>query len=384
MSNYVSSYIQKLCAIEDPYKDYYSSEMELLFKQAMAENLELHRRALPFFDELLKNSSCQSDCQSGRYNGNLEKIPYILANFFKRHSLLSIPKEEVFMHLTSSGTTGQKSQMFFDRWSIESAQKMVDRIFKYYGWITPNNPCNYLLFAYEPQVDKTLGTAYTDNYLCKYAPTKRVTHALKHIGNGEYRFDWSGSIHAIAEYAHEGIPVRILGFPAFLYFMLKRMKELNSPRYQLPSESLVFLGGGLKGHSNETISKEELYASIEEWLGIPNSRIRDGFGSVEHCIPYIECEHHHFHIPVWSRVLIRDLKTLEPLPSGQAGFLQLISPYITSVPAMSVLMSDLASWYPATACACQVGTPYFVIHGRAGISKNRSCAIAAAEMLQHE
>lgn len=62
--------------------------------------------------------------------------------------MLSIPREEVELHLTSSGTTGQKSQMFFDHWTIRSAQRMVARIFERNGWITPDQEVNYLLYSY--------------------------------------------------------------------------------------------------------------------------------------------------------------------------------------------------------------------------------------------
>ena len=117
-------------------------------------------------------------------------------------------------------------------------------------------------------------------------------------------------------------------------------------------------------------------------LGIPNHRLRDGFGSVEHCIPYIECREHRFHVPIYSKVLIRDLKTLENVGYGNPGFLQFISPYITSAPANAVTMGDLAILNMGDTCGCGLKTDWFEVLGRAGISKNKSCAIAAAELLK--
>jgi hypothetical protein len=186
----------------------------------------------------------------------------------------------------------------------------------------------------------------------------------------------------LERFEKEGLPVRIFGFPAFFHFTLKRMRELGLPNLSLSPESLVFLGGGWKGHADQAVSKDELYGAATVQLGIPNHRLRDGFGSVEHCIPYIECSHHRFHVPTWSRVLIRDLKTLEPLPYGVTGFLNLISPYITSVPAQSVLMGDLASLHRPEECGCGNSMPWFKILGRAGTSRNKSCAIAASELLK--
>ena len=58
----------------------------------------------------------------------------------------------------------------------------------------------------------------------------------------------------------------------------------------------------------------------------------------------IECANHHFHAPIYSKIIIRNLKTLEPVGYEQPGFIQFISPYITSAPAHSCLLytSDAA------------------------------------------
>ncbi|HEX4048012.1 MAG TPA: acyl-protein synthase, partial [Elusimicrobiota bacterium] len=309
------------------------------------------------------------------------RVPFVLANFFKSHEALSIPKEEVFAHFTSSGTTGQKSQIFFDRWSMRSGQRMLDWIFARNGWATPARETNYLLYSYEAEPDSKLGTSYTDHFLCKYAPAREVFTALRRTGAGGHDFDVFGCIAALQRYARQGLPVRIFGFPAFLYFTLKRMRDLGLPDLKLSAESLVFLGGGWKGNADQAIAKDELYAQVNRQLGIPDARLRDGFGSVEHPIPYVECERHQFHVPVWSRVFIRDVRTLEVLGFSRRGFLHFTSPFITSMPAHSVLMGDLASLYEGKDCGCGLDAPYFVVHGRAGTSKNKSCAIAAAELL---
>ena len=259
---------------------------------------------------------------------------------------------------------------------------MVDAIFESYGWVTPSQKTNYLLYSYGTEADSKLGTAYTDHYLCKYAPARGVFHALRRTGDGEHEFDAFGCIETLRRYEREGLPVRIFGYPAFLSFTLERMRKLRMPPLKLSRRSLVFLGGGWKGHADRAIPKKELYAQIAARLGIPDARIRVGFGSVEHPIPYVECSSHQFHVPVWSQVFIRDVATLEPVGFGKPGFLHMVSPYITSMPAHSVLMGDSATLFPGDACPCGVETPYFVVHGRAGTSRNRSCAVAAAELLK--
>jgi hypothetical protein len=157
---------------------------------------------------------------------------------------------------------------------------------------------------------------------------------------------------------------------------------MNIGPMKLNPDSLVFLAGGWKGHAKQEVTKTVLYKLITEMLGIPDERIRSSFGSVEHSIPYIECAHHNLHIPVWSKVFIRDFKTLEVVGYGKPGFLQFVSPYITSVPAQGVMMGDMARLWPASSCPCGLKNDFFEILGRAGTSANKSCAAAAAELMK--
>jgi phenylacetate-coenzyme A ligase PaaK-like adenylate-forming protein len=368
--------LQKLCDTTDPYENFKGSDAD--FIQAMQEISSWHIGKSEFYRKL--SSASGFSPQNLKTLDDCLNIPHLWAHFFKGNEILSIPPSEVFLHLTSSGTTGQKSQIFFDEWTIRSAQRMVDWIFEKYKWVSPDQKCNYILFSYQTEESSKLGTAYTDNFLCKYAPVNEVFTALKLTGNGGHEFDCFGTIEAFKRFSDQGLPVRLFGFPAFFYFALERMKKLGLPPLKFHKDSLVFLGGGWKGNAYKQIEKNDLYALAEEMLGIPNDRLRDGFGSVEHCIPYVECSKHEFHVPIYSRVFIRDVETLKPLPLNQKGFLHFVSPYITSMPAHSVIMGDMASLHEN--CDCGLKTPYFRVHGRAGISKNKSCALAASELLK--
>ena len=368
----------ELCTLPNPYR--HDAAGDALFVRAMREICAWHIARCSYYArlaELLNFAPARletvADCAT---------IPPIHANFFKAHEVLSIDPAAVTTHLTSSGTTGQKSQMFFDAWTLGVGQDMVARIFARYGWHTPDRPVNYLIFNYEPVTGSKVGTAFTNQFLARFAPANRVAYALRHIGGGRHEYDPFGCIRTLQDYAGEGLPVRLLGFPAFLHATLERMRALDLDRPRLHPESLVFFGGGWKKDAQRAVPKAELYALIEEWLGIPHIRIRDGYGAVEHSVPYIECDRHRLHVPSYSRVFARDVATLEPLGPGRTGFLHAVSPYITSVPAHSVLMGDLIQWRPGEDCGCGLSTPYFELLGRAGTSKNRSCAMAAAELLK--
>ncbi len=374
---YLLKNVEELCLLEEPYIK--SEKTEKLFLNAMKEIVSWHKKKSSFYLKLIESKNFALE-NIDNIN-ELLKLPFVTAEFFKRHEVLSIDKKDVYLHLTSSGTTGQKSQIFFDKWTISVAQRMVDLIFNYYNWVTPEKKCNYLLYSYEPLHSEGIGTAYTDNFLCKYAPINDLCYAIKYLNRTEHRFDLFGVVDKLIKYQSDGLPVRIFGFPSFLYFTIEYLKE-RKIKLNLNPESLVFLGGGWKGYQDKAINKIEFYGLVEEYLGIPNCRLRDGFGSVEHCIPYIECQCHNFHVPIWSKVFIRNVKTLEANTYDQIGYLNFISPYITSTPAINVLMNDLAILHPANSCKCGMEAEWFEVVGRASHSSGKSCAISASEILK--
>lgn len=371
------SRVTALCALEHPYQR--TAQTDRLFDEAMREIVAFHVENTPDYDRWLRRHDIDpQDLTDVAWRD----LPPLFANYFKQNLLLSHTGLQA-LELTSSGTSGQKSRMRFDERSIGAAQFMVDRIFDYYGWNTPDTPCNYLLLSYEPVDNLALGTAYTDQFLCKYAPVKNVAYALRHTGNG-HEFDPFGVIRALQAFAEDDAPVRILGFPAFMWFVLERMREMALPALQLPADSMTFFGGGWKTHADREIPKMAFYARLTEQLGIADDRCRDGYGSVEHCVPYVECDRHHFHLPVYSRALIRDTATFAVKGYDERGFLQFISPYITSSPAHSIVMSDLAVLHRAETCGCGLHTDWFELLGRASQSKARSCALAASELIQEK
>ena len=363
---------EKLLAFENVYDHEGSSE---IFLEAMKECLSHHVENNEFFAKLTEE---KGDIKSEE---DLEKLAFIHANLFKEYEILSVPMEDIVEHATSSGTSGQKSQMFFDKDSFDFGNSMIRNEFRYYGFLS-DEPTNYLLFTYEPaQVSKDLGTAKTDIGLLEYAPVNETFFALRYNGEG-HDFDVYGTINALEEYEKQGLPVRIFGFPSFLYFTVKQMKDTGHRPLKLNTKSMTMLGGGWKGYADKQIKKEELYALVEEMLGIPEQNCRDGYGSTEHSVPYFECPNHHFHIPVYSRMFIRDVETLKPLPYNTPGFANFVTPHLLSVPAVSVLMGDMAVLHAPEECGCGIKTPYMEIIGRAGTSKAKSCAITASELLK--
>lgn len=370
--------VRIFCSIPEAYAR--DTDYDELFVDAMRDVTAWHIERSPWYKAFAAQHGVVTE--QIRSVGDVYALPPVHANFFKFHEVRSIRTEEVAAHMTSSGTTGQKSQMFFDAFSIEGARAMVDRAMRARG-VCSDTAAHYLVNAYEPFEGLKVGTSNTNQYLMRYAPVAEQFWTLRHVGGQKHEFDAFGAVERLAVWAAGDVPVRVIGFPAFLHFILERMRAMGRPDLALPDGSLVIFGGGWKGHADKAIPKDVLYADIQRQLGIPSERIVETYGSVEHSIPYVDCRAHHLHQPTWSRVLVRDRKTLAPVPDGTPGFLSFISPYITSVPAHSVVMGDLAVRHAADDCTCgDHPTAWFEVLGRAGTSANKSCAAAAAELLK--
>jgi phenylacetate-coenzyme A ligase PaaK-like adenylate-forming protein len=371
--------VERLCWIGDPYRN--DAELDALFLGALNEVTAWHVERLDLYSRLWRAAGAPVVTRMA----DLAQQPFIHANLFKRHVIRSVPAEAIAVELSSSGTSGVPSRMCFDEWTMRTVQRMDARTFEFFGWTSADVATNYLIFGREPhplaQGEVRSGVGFSVEYVCDFAPAKAVTYALRHTGAG-HEFDVFGCVDALLRYSEDDAPTRLFGFPAFLAFTLDRLRALGAPPLRLPPGSLVLTGGGWKGYQDRHIPRAELTQRIEEQLGVPPERVRDIWGSVEHPLPYYECSRHHCHVPTWARALVRSVRTLEPVADGEPGYLQLISPYITSSPAHSVLMADLASRHPAAACGCGIPTPWLVFHGRAGVSRNRGCAVAAAELLR--
>lgn len=347
-----------------------------LFLHAVKESLAYHRANCPDYAKILGSRKFKED--GLKSVSDLHKIPAIPTVFLKEHTLLSVPYERLLFKSTSSGTRGKPSTAGLDLKSAYFALRMVLRTFSYYHLFSPV-PANYIVLGYEPSPRNQMGAVKTAFGMTLAAPALHREYALKDTGT-EYRLNMAGIKNALLRYEKSGFPVRFMGFPAYLHFLLKDLQE-SGVKLRLPKNSRVFLAGGWKQFFMQETDKSELYRLSEEILGIGEENCKDFFGAVEHPIVYCDCKNHHFHVPVYSRVIIRDVKTLLPVENGTPGLLNLITPLVGSMPLTSVMTDDLAVMYEGKTCGCGIPSPYFEILGRSGMQQIKTCAAGAAELL---
>lgn len=365
-------YRKKLFGVQDPFDTEHTGE---IFLKAVRENCRFHYYHCPEYKKILDHMKFSPD-DLNAYE-DIAKIPPIPTLFFKNHKIYSIPKNRIFLTATSSGTSGKYSEIGFDLGGLFNGLNMLLKIFKWRG-ITTLRPSHYIILGYRPHKGNNTAVTKTALGYTFFSPALSRTFALK-FKDGRYSPDLEGIISAIKKYERSRFGVRLIGFPSYTYFVMRLMEE-RGLCVKLPKRSKIMLGGGWKQFYKERVEKEEFYALAKKTLGIDEENIIESFGAAEHPILYCDCKQHHFHIPAYSRVIIRDVDTLQPLPAGSVGLVNLITPMVKATPILSVMTDDLGVIHDG-GCGCGIRSPYLEIIGRVGVKDIKTCAAGAAEIL---
>ena len=293
-------YVQKLFSW---HGDIYDTEgSDELFWNAIRENRDFHLRHNPAYRKL-----------SQRFSHDHEPLP-IPAAFFKVHPLRTMKPASLPFHVTSSGTSGRKTDLCFTFSDMARGARLTYAMVRRHK-ILSARPSICLIMSFEPGPGPRTMVSRTQAITSFFAPPVRRIYALT-LKDGRYRLNISQLIHALVLAERLKLPVRILGFPSYTYFFLEGLRK-RKLRFLLPDDSMLLLGGGWKGFENMKPEKGRLIQLTEEVLGISPQQYREFFGAAEHPSLYCGCGNMHFHVPVYSRILIRDVHSLKPLPYGK-------------------------------------------------------------------
>ncbi len=355
---------------------YDPAKSDALFVQAMAENAAYQYAHCADYRRVLDEQGFSPDAL--RTVEDLARLPFLPTLYFKHHRLDSVPPRRQVIRATSSGTGGAMSHIGFDLPSLLAGKDMVLRVGRYHR-LWSLMPTNYVVFGYQPTKTNKTAISKTAYGFTFFAPAASRTFALEITDSG-YALSWERVLAALERCAQSPFPMRTIGFPAYTYFLLREMKE-RGIRYRMPKGSLVTLGGGWKQFYAEKVEKEAFYALVEEVLGIDEAHVVEFFGAVEHPILYTDCRCHRFHVPAYSRVIIRNPMDFSPVKNGQVGLVNLLTPMVRSVPLLSVMTDDLGVLHDEP-CPCGVKAPWLEIIGRVGISDIVTCAAGAEAYLE--
>lgn len=296
---------------------------------------------------------------------NYTEIPFLPVRLFKEFDLKSIPTEEVFKTMTSSGTSGQAvSKIYLDKTTAANQQKTLVKIVSDFTGAS-RMP---MLIIDSPSVikNRNMFSARGAGILGFSIFGADRTYALDD--------DMNINIPVIEAFLekHQGQKILLFGFTFMIWqFFYKKLKELNI-KLDL-SNGILIHGGGWKKLVNEAVSKEEYKQSLNDVCGIKS--VHDYYGMVEQtgCV-YMECEYGHLHASIFSDVIIRNPKDFSITKTGEKGLIQVCSLLPESYPGHSLLTEDEGIILGEDDCPCGRKGKYFTILGRIKNAEIRGCS----------
>jgi hypothetical protein len=326
-TNLPESAIERLSQLSDPYTQK-SPEEEVLFQEAMEECHQWQKKTHRAYAQLAQTGA-----------------PMIPVALLKQLLTSESPSGIEGTSLSSSGTQGNPSHVYFDTESLQRIVKAQFHIFGRYGFPSRTPTC-FLLLSPDPRAGSFPGYAYAFDKMTECAPSAEKIFAV----DAQQHFDPERALQALKRYAQGTHPVYLFGLTAFFEQMILALKTPLS--FKAPVKAIT--GGGWKGLL-QTLTREEMVLRFQEKFQSPSTVIHNLYGMTEHPLHYLSCKEEHFHLPKYSRFYIMGSQG-EPLEAHQEGLIRLQNPFFKYCPSQDLLTEDLGYW--GTNCPCGEPLPY--------------------------
>lgn len=292
-------------------------------------------------------------------------IPFLPVRLFKDFQLKSIPNEEVFKTLTSSGTTGQQvSKIFLDKETASLQQKVLLKIVS--SFLGSSRLPMLIIDSSAVIKDKKMFSARGAGILGFSIFGASQAYALDEDMNINY-----SAIESFLE-KHSGKKILLFGFTFMIWeYFYKKLRDQN--KIIDLSQAILIHGGGWKKLINEAVSKEDFKNRLKDVCLIKS--IHDYYGMVEQTGSiYMECEQGHLHASIFSDVIIRNFHDFSECKTGEKGLIQAVSLLAESYPGHSILTEDEGIVLGIDDCPCGRKGKYFSILGRIKAAEPRGCS----------
>ena len=296
---------------------------------------------------------------------DIKELPYIPVSLFKNYSLKSIPDQEIFKTLFSSGTTGQNlSKIFLDK-NTANNQSIV--LIKILQDLLGKSRLPMLIVDHPYVVkDRSSFSARGAGIVGLYSFGHSHTYAL----NEDMSLNLSNINKFVDKFSNT--PTLIIGFTFIIWKYLIKVLEEKKLNLNL-NNSLVLHSGGWKKLSDISVNNDFFKFSIKKFLGI--KKVHNYYGMVEQVGSiFVECEEGYLHPPIFSDIIIRDKISLKQLGINKVGIIQVVSCLPKSYPGHSLLTEDLGIIHGIDNCKCGRKGKYFSIKRRLKKSELRGCS----------
>jgi hypothetical protein len=298
------------------------------------------------------------------------EIPAVPTGAFKELALHSFPAEAIHHRFRTSGTsTDSRGTLYLDTLELYEASLLPT----FRRFIFPDLPDGgrTTVRILAPSNDE--------------APESSLSHmfgvVIDAFGDQYSGFDIAdnellaeGLCSVLEDRAAAGRPVTLCG-TAFSFVHLLDEMERRRVQYRLPDGSRLMECGGFKGRSRE-LRRPDLYAALEDALGIPIERMINQYGMTELGSQFYDSvlvdsdTLRHKEGPPWARVSLVDPLSGSAVKEGETGQI-VIHDLANTGSILAVQTADLGR-------AVAGG---FEVIGREPGAEARGCSIAADEML---
>jgi hypothetical protein len=214
------------------------------------------------------------------------------------------------------------------------------------------------------------------------AAASSASYCMTASGNGDnLKIDIDALTEQLTQLQAENKEIVLFGFTYVLYVYAAKQLREKGIKFSLPNATVIHIGGWKKLQS-EAVDKKTFNKDISEVFGVPENKVLDIYGFTEQLgLVYIDCADGLKRVPVTSEIIIRDTRTLEPVPDGETGLIELITPMPNSYPGIAVLLDDIGRIVTREPAEDNRYGTAFEIVGRAKKAEVRGCGDIMSEKM---
>ncbi len=296
----------------------------------------------------------------------LEDLPFVPVSLFKTLNLVSVNKDDIVKTLTSSGTTGQAvSKIFLDRETAIRQTRALAAIMA--AFLGPQRLPMVIVDSADLLKDRTQFNARAAGILGFSVFGRKHHYCL----DDNLRLKLEGLQGYLNDYLDQ--PILLFGFTYVVWEGLYEGSLKAGSKINFGKNSTLIHGGGWKRLIDQQVSNETFKQKLHDQLGI--ERVFNYYGMVEQVGSiFMECENGQLHSPVFADIVVRDPITLDPVPFGRTGVVEVLSALPLSYPGHVLLTEDMGVIHGEDDCACGRLGKYFSISGRLPKVEMRGCS----------
>ncbi len=328
-----------------------ASEKKDLYEDYMETLTKWHRAHCPEYDRMLKVLG--------------DGHAMLPVSLFKKHALASVPEDQIYTIMQSSGTTGQTpSSVVLDAQTAMLQQRVLLSIGT--DFLGRQRLPMLIIDSRQTLKNRQAFSARAAGIMGFSIFASARCYAL----DEEMHLDLEGIRAFLEKYKDKNILV--FGFTFMVWQQLyAKLKERGET---LPLENGILIhGGGWKKLADQSVTDDLFRQGLLETCHL--ERIHNYYGMAEQTGSiYMECEAHHLHASDFSDITFRNMKDLSECGIGVCGLAEVRTPLALSYPGHDLLTEDQGMVLGIDDCPCGRKGKYFKLTGRMKRAEVRGCS----------